>query len=62
MAKWLVPLMHRYALVRNLVWHTMVSPLTKYGMFITRQQRDGRKYRIHRKFWFSIWNFLGKER
>lgn len=59
MAKWLVPLMQKYSTVRALVWHTMVKPLTNYGLFVTRKDLSMRKYKWARQFWFSVWNKLG---
>ena len=60
MAKWLVPLMKRSKLVSSIVWHTMVKPLSEYGQFVVRLAPQNRKYKIVRKFWFSIWHQLGK--
>lgn len=61
MAKWLVPMMKQSTVVRNLVWRWMVKPLTQYGEFVTRQGivNGGRRYRLHRKVWFTIWNLIG---
>lgn len=55
MAAWLVPLMRHNRLVRWMVWHTMVRPLTEYGKFILRCGGN-RRYRFARRFWFTIWN------
>lgn len=60
MAKWLVPLMRYSSLVRSFVWHCMVSPLSEYGKFVVRKDTAGRHYKSTTRFWFSIWNFLGR--
>ncbi len=60
MAKWLVPMMQHFVIVRKLVWKYMVFPLTQYGRFVTRQDPNGKDYKSYRKFWFTIWNILGK--
>jgi hypothetical protein len=62
MAKWLVPLMHQHTIIKYIVWHQMVKPLTLYGGFIRRRAgySHGRNYRLYRRFWFTVWNFLGK--
>lgn len=59
MAKWLVPMMRKFNVVKWLVWKTMVSPLTEHGKHIVRLDNRGRRYRIVRKFWFAVWNKLG---
>lgn len=60
MAKWLVPLMRKSSTIRSLVWHTMVRPLTEYGKFVVRLDPTKRKYKLARKFWFTVWNIIGK--
>ncbi len=60
MAKWLVPLMQRHPVVRSLVWRTMVSPITWHGYSIVENDRRFQHKHI-RKFWFTVWNFLGKK-
>lgn len=59
MAKWLVPAMQKWSLVRCVVWHTMVKPLTGYGNFVLHRDLTCRKYRWARKFWFTIWHITG---
>lgn len=60
MAKWLVPMMKKSSVVRSLVWHFMVEPITNYGAFlIERRKKTGK---LTTRFWFTIWNILGKER
>lgn len=58
MAKWLVPLMQKFSIVRFAVWHSMVKPLTDYGSFIVN--RTEKKGKWARTFWFSVWRKLGK--
>ena len=60
MARWLVPLMKKSRFISSVVWHTMVHPLSEYGKFVVRLAPQNRRYRIARKFWFSIWHQLGK--
>jgi hypothetical protein len=60
MAKWLVPLMHDSNFVRAVVWATMIAPLTEHGAWVKRLS-FGVKHRLTRKFWFTIWNYLGKD-
>jgi hypothetical protein len=62
MAKWLVPLMQKSAVIRSLVWKTMVLPLTQYGGFTHRVKgyQSFRQKRIYRKIWFGIWKYLGE--
>jgi hypothetical protein len=59
MAKWLVPLMQRFSLVKSAVWNFMVKPLSEHGYSIVYHCPQY-KHRILRKFWFTIWNYLGK--
>lgn len=59
MAKWLVPLMRGSGIVRQLVWTTMVSPLTDYGSFVVRRTAT-RHHKWSRQLWFTVWNYLGK--
>ncbi len=62
MAKWLVPMMQKSKIVRFCVWRWMVEPLTQYGGWNHRVDtyQDGKQFKCYRKFWFSVWNFLGK--
>ena len=55
-----VPMMRRFSFFRKLVWRYMVFPLTQYGSFVIRQNLSGRNYKNYRKFWLTVWNFLGK--
>ena len=59
MAEWLVPLMKRSSVVRSLVWHFMVKPLTNYGAFVTRRSSE-RSGKWARKFWFTLWTYLAR--
>lgn len=59
MAKYLVPLMQKSDIIHSIIYHTMVKPLTKYGMFVLRRDIRMRKYRVARTFWFNIWYVLG---
>lgn len=63
MAKWLVPWMLRWGLVRAFVDLVMVHPIIQYGGYLTRQPgyEGGFVFRKVKQFWFAIWNRLGKE-
>lgn len=52
MAYWLVPLMANSSLVRFLVWHCMVSPITNH-------LETPHKYKKLTRFWLSVWSMLG---
>jgi len=58
MAKYLVPVMKHSPLVNMIVWHTMVSPLTKHGYSIIKNKKQFQHKKI-RKFWFNVWYILG---
>lgn len=62
MAKWLVPLMERFAFVQDLVNAVMVEPLIKYGAWLTCQpdSRSNYYYRPYVTFWFRVWKTLGR--
>lgn len=59
MAKWLVPAMQNSSLIRAVVWLTMIRPITEHGAFV-RRNVTGTNHKHIRKFWFTIWNYLGK--
>jgi hypothetical protein len=63
MARWLVPAMRRWDLVRELVFDLIVSPITQYGGYLKQVPgySDGNKYKGYTNFWFSVWNILGKK-
>jgi hypothetical protein len=61
MAKWLVPLMKRYAVIRSLVWHLMVKPITQYGGWLCSVEGYS-KYKNRewiKNIWFYMWKRLG---
>lgn len=58
-ANLLVPLMKEYQWARRLVWLTMIKPLTYHGASIVCNKGKW-KHRLTRKFWFSVWNLIGK--
>lgn len=62
MAKYLVPLMRKYAFIRMLVNDIIVGPLTIYGGYLYRVEgyEDGRRYEGYTKFWFKTWEILGR--
>lgn len=60
MSKILVPLMKRSEITRKLVWKAMILPLTQHGYSIFNTSPPWRKHRTTRKFWMSVWYFLGK--
>jgi hypothetical protein len=59
MARWLVPMMQRYQCARLLVWLLMVKPLTYHGASVVCNKAKW-QYKLTRKFWFSLWNIIGK--
>ena len=59
-AYYLVPLIRRYSLVRALVWHLMVNPITKHLGYV---HGIGKYSWINKKicrFWLKGWTVLGK--
>jgi hypothetical protein len=63
MARWLVPWMERWGVVRVLVDVAMTYPITRYGGYLVREPgfEDGFVFRPVKRFWFYVWNKLGKE-
>lgn len=61
MAKYLVPIMKRSKLITSLVNKLMVTPITKYGGWLTNtpSYENCMKYSIYKKFWFKTWSILG---
>ena len=55
MAKWLVPLMREYGVVRSIVWHTMIKPATNH----TLHPMNNWNKRVSR-FWLKLWAIYGK--
>lgn len=53
MARWLVPLMRKYNIVKKVVSLTMTKPLTKYSL-------GKRKYKLVAHSWLRIWAMIGK--
>ena len=60
MSKWLVPLMKRFNWMKYLVNTIMVQPMIKYGGYLENVEGYSKygKYKIVKKFWFSIWRNL----
>lgn len=61
MARWLVPAMRISAIVRSMVWHLMIVPLTLWGGFY-KKEPGFEKYGHLRPvvaFWFSVWERMG---
>jgi hypothetical protein len=58
----LVPLMQRFSLVRELVNHFMVTPLTEYGAYLyaVKGYEHGKNKVGYKNFWFFVWKTLGK--
>ena len=54
-AKYLVPLMKSSNIIRNIVWFTMVDPITKH---LAHPKKGWRKNITH--FWLRTWATLGK--
>jgi hypothetical protein len=55
MAKWLVPLMRDYVIVRNLVWHLMIKPATNYCKHTVPGYN-----KVISRFWLRVWAAYGK--
>ncbi len=60
MSRWLVPLMQRYAIVRNVVNTTMIQPLSKHGKWLFGYSEKGEVYKYSKTFWFSVWKLIAK--
>ncbi len=61
MSKWLVPAMRVSPIVRFLVWHLMVNPMTLWGGF-HKNVEGFSKYAFLRPvkdFWFNVWEAIG---
>lgn len=60
MAKWLVPLMRRFPLVKHAVNRWMVQPLTRYGGYLCKVPgyEQCKSDRIYKTIWFSVWRKL----
>jgi hypothetical protein len=54
MAKWIVPLMKRWSLIRNIIDIFMVKPMTKYGEWLTGYSPHC-SGKLITKFWLNIW-------
>lgn len=62
MSAWLVPLMERSTFIKQLVNDIMVSPMTAYGgwLYSVDGYSHGRVHSGVTKFWFKVWDILGK--
>jgi hypothetical protein len=62
MAKFLVPLMQRFTLVRDIVNDLMIKPITCYGGYICSVSgfEHGKHNHKIMNFWLRVWKFLGK--
>lgn len=60
MARYLVPLMKRFACVRSLVWNLMVCPLTQYGNWFYGLSTVGEDKAIYKSFWLTTWKLIGR--
>lgn len=58
-AKWLVPLMQKFSLVRSLVWYMMVLPITTHLASVTGH-RAAKRNRFITHSWLKVWALLGK--
>lgn len=63
MARWLVPLMERWTLVRLAVEALITYPITCYGGYLVHEPgyENGFVFRPVKRLWFYIWNKLGKD-
>jgi hypothetical protein len=62
MARWLVPAMRASDVVRQIVWDFMIQPMTQWGGYHkkVRGYEDGARYHFAVKFWFRVWEAMGK--
>lgn len=62
MSKWLVPAMERSRVMRAIVRLVMTEPITMYGGYLCgiEECRNGWVFRPVKRFWFAVWNKLGK--
>jgi hypothetical protein len=63
MAKWLVPLMKRFSIVKTAVNAFMVTPITNYGGWLKGVEgyENGQKFEVYKKFWFFVWKLTGNK-
>jgi len=63
MANWLVPLMRKSTVVRQLVNYTMIKPLIKFGEGYFGEENATRFWKVFtpvKQFWFFVWNHTAK--
>ncbi len=60
MARWLVPLMQRYSIVRRAVAWLMLIPLEKHAKYRTGYSKWGRLALPFKGFWLTVWSIYGK--
>lgn len=60
MAKWIVPLMRRYTLVRLAVSYGCILPLAQYGKYLTGQNKWCVIFKPF-KLWLTFWKYYAKQ-
>lgn len=60
MSQWLVPLMKRYASVRNIVIAVMLKPLALYARWFFKENGFGFVFLPFAYFWVGFWRLYGK--
>lgn len=64
MSKWLVPLMRRRSGVKRFVNFVLIKPFLKLGAWYFAADNAKSRWRLYEpycRFWFRIWDFLGKK-
>ena len=60
MARWLVPLMQRFSLVKHAVNKLMVRPFLAYGQWLYANKGCGWAYAYYCHAWLYLWSWLGR--
>lgn len=60
MAKWLVPVMEKSAMIKSLVNELMIMPMVQYGYYLEGLTDNGSQYKDINNFWLKVWKYLGK--
>jgi hypothetical protein len=60
MASWLVPLMKRSRLIKNIIRYSMTKPLGKYADWYYGKNHYGWIFTPNKLFWVGIWDIYGR--